>query len=193
MANYRGKGGTTQRNIIGVARETKGKNGPCMAIEAQFSVEDPRTQAVKDTNPYLETHEYTPQAGPNAGQTMVSHRRIYSMAQWDAIKNAAQMGPTLDKGGETFALKADVFQSADKSTGKKGLVINTKGPMGPSDYGIDESKLKLQADTVKQWKAERAEREAAKAAEKEAGAEAPAPEASAEAAAPEAETEVEFE
>lgn len=182
MANIRGVGGSTGRNLVGTARMYPSKTAgrpPYYIVDAQVDMRDPKCKDVKETNPHLESHKFHPADAPN--ETRVAHGRTYTQKQFDAIAAAGQTREGKD-GVIEFAVKADLMVKAPKEgdgpEATNQVMINTAKPMGKSDFKLGPKTMENQAKARSDMKAlVAAERES----EKQAGAETPAPEAQAEA------------
>lgn len=178
MAYLKGDKTFTGRNLVGTirkvpARDPKpGKAEFFYAVDAQLDLRDPR--CARETNPHLESHPYETTA-PDGGKTQgVSHSRVYSVKQGEAMMKAFAVQPALDQKGNPipdtfeFAGKADLCMPRPREVdGKKvpatGVLINTAKEMGASDFPLEPDTMKNQYAAKMQAKAARDnERKAAK-------------------------------
>lgn len=169
--NIRGVGNATQRNMIVTATQMKGKDGKpdYFMVDAQADMRDPKTKALKDSNPHAVSKEFkTPE-----GQTRVAHGRAYTAEQFKKMQEA---GTFMEQDGKLVGtLKADLMVTKDGQ-----VLVNTKKPMEKSDYKVGPKTLENQAKAIKDMRAKnQAERAATKDAP-EAEAEGPAKETEAE-------------
>lgn len=116
MANLRGSGAFSQRNLIAsysdkqITTQDGQAKGAFVTIELdQSTMTQKDAKAGKaDTNPYIESHKTQ---GPNGDYT--SHNVWYSKSQIDAMESAGKSVKQED-GRNAIAFKGDIQKSGDK-------------------------------------------------------------------------------
>lgn len=170
MANIR-SGGFKGRNLVGTAMYYEGKtdkNGkklsPFYVVDAQLDMRDQANNPATQSNPHLESHKYV-----KDGKEFVSHGISMTVGQMETIMNGAGADNMVqyDNGLIEFACKANLM-TVTRSDGHKGLLINTKDGVQPSDFGWNKDMMKNQAALKAEAKANvkaMKEEQAAKSAE----------------------------
>lgn len=104
------------------------------------------------------------------GKTYTGHGFRITVSQYNKMIQAAGDGnaKAITPDGKTvaFTLKADLMKA--KQPGAHGYIINSAGPMGPSDYGWTDNMLDMQKQSIADARAARDEARASKSAEAEA-------------------------
>lgn len=169
MATLRGPGAMTNVNLVVGKYDksvyTNDKGNTSHFVDAMVDHRDAR--AAGDSNLHISRKD------GKDGRT--NNDQAYSDGQWNAIVEAAgeNKTPMRDKEGNEVGTYYAVKGSLMK-TGATELVINTKKPLGPSDFQIDEKTNDAQFDHMK---AAKAAKQAAKAEKAAAAPAAETPEA----------------
>lgn len=177
MAQFKGKGALSEVNLVAihysnaVSRDKETGEIKGRAIELQLDARDHRAAGQDNLN--LSTKK---DKGPD-GKDRFDNGVFYSANQANDMLKAAGTNRFDVKNkdgvkvGDGFALKADLMFSKDGNA-----IVNTKKPMGASDFQVDENTRDNQFNHMRETRAAKA---AAKEAEKPAvQAEAPAPQQS---------------
>lgn len=152
MANIKGQGGLKGRNLVGTAVYFDGKTGkngkqmaPFYMVDAQLDLRDPANEPKTQSNPHLESHSFTAQDG----SSRTAHGIRMTVGQVQAIQASAGDGNfrslTEDNRNVEFAVKADLMFTK-RPDGRKTLLIDPKGAMGPSDFGWTPDMMKNQGE-----------------------------------------------
>lgn len=118
MANVRGVGGMTGRNLVGTFLERTGEKGPYYLGDVQIDQRD--TKSGPQANPHLEP-------GGN-------NRIPYTKGQVNKILEAGDSVKRKD-GTIVFTAQASLMQTKPDKNGFRHLIIDTSKDIGKSEFG----------------------------------------------------------